>query len=110
LPKSFQITALKVGSVMGFDFNDTTSQQMGVKARLVNWVTSPPLPNSFVQIPGKAGVADFGSDSAERATTVKCNIYQAAFIQRDIAMPTRQPFQLSKLHAREAQENARSNT
>jgi predicted phage tail component-like protein len=60
---------------MGFTFNSTTSQQMGVKARLVNWVASPALRNSFVQIPGKAGVADFGSDSAERVFTVKCNIY-----------------------------------
>jgi len=60
---------------MGFNFNGTASQQMGVKARLVNWVASPPLRNSFVQIPGKAGVADFGSDSAERVITVKCNIY-----------------------------------
>ena len=60
---------------MGFTLNGATSQQMGVKARLVNWVASPPLRNSFIQIPGKAGVADFGCDSAERVITVKCNIY-----------------------------------
>ena len=60
---------------MGFTFNGTTSQQLGIKARLVNWGASPPLRNSFIQIPGKAGVADFGSDSAERVVTVKCNIY-----------------------------------
>ena len=60
---------------MGFNFNGTTSQQLGVKARLINWVASPPLRNSFVMIPGRAGVADFGSDSAERVITVKCNTY-----------------------------------
>jgi hypothetical protein len=48
---------------------------MGIKARLTSWQASPPLRNSFVTIPGKPGAADFGSDSAERIITVKCNIY-----------------------------------
>jgi len=61
--------------LLGFQFDGVTSQSLGVKARLVNWVASPPLRNSFVTIPGKAGVADFGSDCAERVITVKCNIY-----------------------------------
>jgi predicted phage tail component-like protein len=60
---------------MGFTFNGTASQSMGIKARLTNWTAVPNIRNSFVQIPGKAGVADFGSDGAERMVTVKCNVY-----------------------------------
>jgi predicted phage tail component-like protein len=60
---------------MGFTFNGITSQNMGIKARLTDWQASPSLRNSFVSIPGKAGVADFGSDSAEKTITVRCNIY-----------------------------------
>lgn len=52
---------------MGFIFNGISSQSMNVKARLTSWQASPPLRNSFVSIPGKPGVADFGSDSAERS-------------------------------------------
>ncbi len=48
---------------------------MGMKARLEKWIAVPNLRNSFLQIPGKAGVADFGSDGAERIITIKCNIY-----------------------------------
>ncbi len=65
---------------MGFIYNGITSQSMSIKARLVNWTAIPGLRNSFVQIPGKAGVADFGSSGAERTITVKCNVYpQLAF-------------------------------
>ncbi len=65
---------------MGFIYNGISSQSMGIKARLTSWQASPPLRNSFVQIPGKAGVADFGSSGAERTITVKCNVYpQLAF-------------------------------
>ena len=60
---------------MGFIFNGITSQSMGIKARLTNWVASPALRNSFVTIPGKPGVADFGSDGAERTITLRCNVY-----------------------------------
>lgn len=59
---------------MGFIFNGISSQGMNIKARLTSWQASPPLRNSFVSIPGKHGVADFGSDSAERVITVRCNI------------------------------------
>ena len=59
---------------MGFIFNGISSQSMNVKARLTSWQASPPLRNSFVSIPGKPGVADFGSDSAERVITLRCNI------------------------------------
>jgi predicted phage tail component-like protein len=48
---------------------------MKIKARLTNWQASPSLRNSFVTIPGKPGVADFGSNIAEKTITVRCNIY-----------------------------------
>ena len=59
---------------MGFIFNGISSQSMNIKARLTSWQASPPLRNSFVSIPGKPGVADFGSDSSERVITLRCNI------------------------------------
>jgi predicted phage tail component-like protein len=60
---------------MGFIFGGIASQSMSLKARLTNWQAVPSLRSSFVTIPGKPGVADFGSDSAERIITVRCNIY-----------------------------------
>lgn len=60
---------------MGFIYGGISSQSMKIRARLTNWQASPSLRNSFVGIPGKPGVADFGSDSAERVVTVRCNIY-----------------------------------
>ena len=60
---------------MGFTFNGITSRSMGIKARLTSWQASPPLRNSFITIPGKPGVADFGSDGAERVIIVRCNIF-----------------------------------
>lgn len=60
---------------MGFIYGGISSQSMKIRAGLTNWQASPPLRNSFVGIPGKPGVADFGSDSAERVVTVHCNIY-----------------------------------
>ncbi|GHV05937.1 hypothetical protein FACS1894217_03680 [Clostridia bacterium] len=60
---------------MGFTYNGISSQSMKIKARLTNWQASPVLRNSFVSIPGKAGVVDFGSNIAEKVVTVHCNIY-----------------------------------
>lgn len=60
---------------MGFVYNGISSQSMKIRARLTSWQASPSLRNSFVSIPGKPGVADFGSDSAERIITLHCNIY-----------------------------------
>jgi predicted phage tail component-like protein len=60
---------------MGFLFGGVSSQSMNIKARLISWLTSPQLRNSFVTVPGKPGVADFGSDIAERVVTVRCNVY-----------------------------------
>jgi predicted phage tail component-like protein len=48
---------------------------MKIKARLTNWQASPSLRNSFITVPGKAGVADFGCDSVERIVTVRCSVY-----------------------------------
>ena len=60
---------------MGFIYNGVSSQSMKIKARLTAWQASPALRNAFVSIPGKAGVADFGSDVAERTITVRCNVF-----------------------------------
>lgn len=59
---------------MGFIYNGISSQGMKVRARLTNWIASPSLRNSYVTVPGKPGVADFGADSAERIVTVRCGI------------------------------------
>lgn len=59
---------------MGFIFNGTTSQSMKIKARLTSWQASPVLRNAFVTIPGRPGVADFGSTVAERIITLHCNV------------------------------------
>lgn len=60
---------------MGFIYNGISSQSMKIKARLTNWQASPALRNSFVAVPGKPGVADFGSSIAEKTITVRCNVY-----------------------------------
>jgi len=59
---------------MGFIYNGISSQNMKVRARLTNWQASPALRNSFVSVPGKPGVADFGSSIAEKIITVRCGI------------------------------------
>lgn len=59
---------------MGFLYDGVSSQSMKLKARLFGWQASPSLRNSFVTIPGKFGVADFGGISAERTLTVLCGI------------------------------------
>lgn len=60
---------------MGFIFDGVTSKSMKIKARLTSWQASPSLRNFYETVPGKAGVADFGCDSAERTITVSCNVY-----------------------------------
>ena len=59
---------------MGFLFGGVSSQSMKIRARLSNWVVSPARRNAYETVPGKPGVADFGSDSAERIITVKCGV------------------------------------
>jgi len=67
---------------MGFIYNGISSQGMKIKARLTNWQLSPTLRNSYVTVPGKSGVADFGCDSAERHIVVKCGVYpQSSFAE-----------------------------
>jgi phage-related protein len=60
---------------MGFTFSGISSQSMNIKARLTSWQASPGLRNSFVTVPGKPGVADFGSDVAERVVIIRCNVF-----------------------------------
>lgn len=60
---------------MGFMFNGITSGSMKIRARLTSWQASPSLRNFYTTVPGKAGVADFGCDSAERIIQVECNIF-----------------------------------
>lgn len=60
---------------MGFSYNDVTSKEMGVKARLTSWQVSGRLRNFTTTVPGKYGVADFGADMDYREITVACNIF-----------------------------------
>lgn len=60
---------------MGFTFNGVTSKSMKIRARLTSWQASPSLRNFYETVPGKAGVADFGCDSAERTVKVECSIF-----------------------------------
>jgi len=59
---------------MGFIFDGISSRSMTIRAMLTNWQASPSLRNAFVAIPGKPGVADFGSTAAEKIITVRCGI------------------------------------
>lgn len=59
---------------MGFIYDGISSQSMKIRARLTDWQASPALRNAFVTIPGKPGVADFGSTAAERVITVRCGV------------------------------------
>jgi len=60
---------------MGFVYNGVNSKDMKIKARLTSWQASLALRNSYEIVPGKAGVADFGCDSAERIIVVNCSIF-----------------------------------
>lgn len=60
---------------MGFSYNDVTSKEMGVKARLTSWQVSGRLRNFTTTVPGKYGVADFGADMDYREISVACNIF-----------------------------------
>ena len=60
---------------MGFTFNGVTSKSMKIRARLTSWQASPALRNFYETVPGKAGVADFGCDSAERTVKVECSVF-----------------------------------
>lgn len=60
---------------MGFTFDGVASRSMKIRARLTSWQASPTLRNFYTTVPGKAGVADFGCDSAERSIQVSCSIF-----------------------------------
>lgn len=60
---------------MGFTFNGVTSKSMKIRARLTSWQASPALRNFYETVPGKAGVADFGCNSAERTVKVECSVF-----------------------------------
>ncbi|MDL2318566.1 phage tail family protein [Eubacteriales bacterium OttesenSCG-928-A19] len=64
---------------MGFLYNGITSQSMRIRARLTDWQASPSLRNAYVTVPGRPGIVDFGTTTAEKIITVRCNI----FPQRD---------------------------
>lgn len=59
---------------MGFSYNDTASADMGIRARLTSWQVCGSLRNYTSSIPGKSGVADFGSDFDYREINVSCSI------------------------------------
>lgn len=59
---------------MGFLYNDTNSSDMGVRARLTSWQVCGSLRNYTAAIPGRSGVADFGTDFDYREITVSCGI------------------------------------
>lgn len=60
---------------MGFSYNDVTSKEMGIKARLTSWQVSGRLRNFTTTVPGKYGVADFGADLDYREIAVNCSIF-----------------------------------
>ena len=59
---------------MGFIYNDTSSADMGLKARLTSWQVCGSLRNYTASIPGKSGIADFGADFDYREINVSCSI------------------------------------
>lgn len=59
---------------MGFSYNDTSSSDMGIRARLTSWQVCGGLRNYTASIPGKSGVVDFGADFDYREINVSCNI------------------------------------
>jgi len=61
--------------IVGFIYDDVSSKDMGVKARLTSWQVSGTLRNYSAAIPGKYGVADFGADMNAREIPVSCSIF-----------------------------------
>ena len=47
---------------------------MKIRERLTKWQDSPALRNFFETVPGKAGIADFGSEIAERNIIISCSV------------------------------------
>lgn len=60
---------------MGFIYDDISSMEMRLRARLTSWQVLGNLRNFTSAIPGKYGVADFGADLDAREIRVSCNIF-----------------------------------
>lgn len=59
---------------MGFSFNGTTSQSMGLATRITNEYRMPDLRNNTITMPGRHGVFDFGETVSERKILISCFI------------------------------------
>lgn len=59
---------------MGFSFNGTTSQSMGLATRITNEYRMPDLRNNTIIMPGRHGVFDFGETVSERKILISCFI------------------------------------
>lgn len=59
---------------MGFSFNGTTSQSMGLATRITTENRMPDLTNNTVKMPGHEGVFDFGETIGERKIQISCFI------------------------------------
>ncbi len=59
---------------MGFSFNSTTSQSMGLATRITTENRMPDLRNNTITMPGHEGVFDFGETVGERKIQVSCFI------------------------------------
>ena len=53
-------------SDMGFSFNGTTSQSMGIATRITTENRMPDIRNNTITMPGHEGVFDFGETVGER--------------------------------------------
>lgn len=60
---------------MGFTFNNITSKEMNIKARIESFSVVPSLRNRSVQISGKDGLYDFGCELSERNIVFDCYIF-----------------------------------
>jgi len=59
---------------MGFSFNGTTSQSMGLATRINNEYRMSELRNNTITMPGRHGVFDFGETVSERKIVISCFI------------------------------------
>ena len=60
---------------MGFLFNGTTSQSIGITARVVHSNKIPSVRNNTDTLSGKHGILDFGATVAERKIDLSCCIF-----------------------------------
>ena len=59
---------------MGFSFNGTTSQSMGIATRITTENRMPDIRNNTITMPGHEGVSDFGETVGERKIQISCFI------------------------------------